>query len=275
VSRLNKFGLGVGGIIGLVLFAVIGGIAQAAQPGFIAQGFQSSGSNLPTGALVSLKDGSANTVELSNTGRADRLVGVVSEQAFLEVGDDETTVQVVLDGGTPALVSNLNGDVRAGDRITASPIAGVGMRATRSSVVVGIAQADLSSVTTAERGVTGQNGQTRNVSIGLIPVQINVAAYIAPDSRQSSAPGVLQNLADAIAGRPVSALRVVLATVITILLFGVIVVALYSAVRSSIISIGRNPLSEHSLRKSMVQVGLMVLGVAAIGLATVYAILRL
>lgn len=249
--------------------------AQTAQSGLIAQGFTSNNA-LPTGALVSRAENNARTVELSTNNSADRLVGVVSEQAFFEVSDANSNTQVVLEGTTPTLVSDLNGDIQAGDRITVSPIEGVGIKATQSSVIVGIAQSDLASVDTTTRTITDQSGQAYTVHIGIIPVQINVAAYITPEGgQQTGIPLALQNVANTIAGRSVSPLRIVLAATLTLLLFCVIVALLYSAVRSSLTAMGRNPLSANILHKGLTQIGLIVVGIAAAGFGIVYAILRI
>jgi hypothetical protein len=50
-------------------------------------------------------------------------------------------------------------------------------------------------------------------------------------------------------------------------------VLLYSAVKSSIISIGRNPLSEKAVQKSIFQIGFTVLGILLLTLITIYLIL--
>jgi hypothetical protein len=243
-------------------------VMAADSGGLIAQGFQTQDTNISPGALVSLEEDSADAVELANTQRAARLVGVAGEDAFLEVSDANSSVQVVVSGVAGALVSDLNGNVKTGDRVAVSPVAGVGMRATTSGVVLGIAQADLDSVDTAQRTVDGES-----INIGTIPVQVNVAAYVVPGGG-SSTPEWLQGWADAVAGKSVSPLRVLIAALLVILLFAAVVALLYSAVRSSLISIGRNPLSENALRKSLLQVGLMALGIVVVGMVVVYLVLK-
>jgi len=66
---------------------------------------------------------------------------------------------------------------------------------------------------------------------------------------------------------------VLLAVIVLLLAFISIAVLLYSAVKSSIISIGRNPLSEGAVRKSLLQVGLTIIGILLITLITIYLIL--
>jgi hypothetical protein len=270
-KALPHFFIVVCGSLLLVLLSLANLSAESAA--LITQGFQTEETNLSTGALVSLKDGTANTVELANTSRAAKLVGVVGENAFLELSDDDSSVQVVTNGAASALVSDLNGEIKAGDRITPSPIAGVGMKATQSGVIVGTASGDMTDTDSVDRTITAQDGDQQTVRIGLVPAQINVAAYITGEG-DSAVPSFLQNFANAIAGRNVSPVRILVASLLTILLFASVTVLLYSAVRSSIISIGRNPLSEHALRRTLFQVGLTVFGIIIGGLLLIYAILK-
>lgn len=258
-----------------VLFAIAFGGNTSAQGATIAQGFKTSETNLSPGALVSLVKNQPNTIELADTSRAASLAGIVSTDPLITLSDGGSTVQVVTQGVTSALVSDVNGSVKTGDRVTVSPIAGVGMKVTGSAVAVGIAQADFDSSTATTRTITNTDGSSQQVHIGLVPVQVGVAAYISSQQQHSGVPSFLQNAADSVAGRSVSVVRVLFATLLIVLLFVTDTVLLYAAVRSSIISIGRNPLSEAVVRKSLLQVGLTVAGVTLIGVMAVFAVLKI
>lgn len=255
----------------LTIFA--GSLVNAQNAAAISQGFLTSETNLTVGALMSLKPGSNNTVELSNSDRADRLVGTIGENTLLELGDQSENVQVVTSGIAQVLVSDANGTINAGDKITASPIDGIGMKATQSVQVVGTAQATITSVETQTKVVSAADGTQKSVKIGKIPVQINVTFYLAPDDKSSYLPAFLQDFANAVTGKEVSPVRVVIAALILILAFLSIAVLLYSTVKSSIISIGRNPLSEKAVRKSIFQIGGTVIGILLLTLITIYLIL--
>ena len=257
------------------LFSVCLPAVAAAQGGAsIGQTFPTKETNLAAGALVSMEHGSSNIV-LASIKNADRLVGITGASPLVEVSDGKGSAKVVTEGITSGLVSDINGDVKEGDRITASPIDGVGMKATQSTVVVGTAAADLSSVTPSQRNIRDQDGNQRTVHIGVIPVRVSVAAYLVPAAQTSKAPAFLQDVANGIAGKPVSTFRVLFASLLFILLFGVVTTLMYSAIRSSIISIGRNPFSEGALRRALLQTGLIIGGITLGGLVLVYLILRL
>jgi hypothetical protein len=254
----------------MALFSAHLGAASATA---IGQGFQTDESEITPGALMSLKKDSPDKVELANQERIDKLVGIVGANPLLALTDGKTTVQVVTSGVTPGLVSDINGEVKTGDIITASPIAGVGMKATSSSVVVGSAQADLSTANTTERTVTDTDGTKHTVKVGLIPVQVNVTFFAKADDSASFLPVFLQDFANGLAGKEVSPVRVMIAAVIMLLAFISIAVLMYASVKSSIISIGRNPLSEISVRKSLLQIGAIVVAILLLTLITIYLIL--
>lgn len=262
--------------IGLFAFMAIfsNSLLNAQGAAAIAQGFETSETNLSPGALMSLKSGSSNSVELANGDRIQRLVGVVGDNSLVELSNNNegNSTYVVTSGLAMALVSDANGEVNSGDKITASPIEGVGMKATSSLLVVGTAQASLNSVTTHTKTIKNTSGADVQVKIGMVPVQVNVTFYVA-ENQNSFLPVFLQDFANAVSGREVSPVRVIIAALILVLAFLSIAVLLYSTVKSSIISIGRNPLSEKAVRKGIFQIGATVIGILLLTLITIYLIL--
>lgn len=261
--------------LAVVAFLLIIGMSSLRVQGAssIAQGFETDDAGIVSGALVSLKSKEANTVELASAENIDRLLGVAGQNSLIELSSGTGTVQVVTTGEAVVLVSDINGDVKTGDKITTSPIAGVGMRALTSTLVIGTAQASLSSVETNTRTVTDKGGTEQTVRIGAVPIQVDKVFYEAPEDQNSYVPPVLQDFANNLAGRPVSPIRVLVAGFLILFVFVTVIVLLYSSVRSSIISIGRNPLSEAAVHKSLLQVGLTIFGVMAFAVIVVYLIL--
>jgi hypothetical protein len=262
-------------IIGTLLAMVVlaPSLPVAAQSNSaIAQQFQTTEKDITVASLVGTQQGKANSIELATAKHANRLVGVVSDYPLIELSNGESGVQVVTSGLTKVLVSDLNGAIAAGDKITISPIEGVGMKAMDDTTIVGTAQAALTDTQT--KTIKDIAGKDVPVHIGLIPVQVGVVSYNAENGKKTIIPSFLQEVANNVAGRNVSAVRVLMAALILLLLFVSVTILLYSAVRSSIISIGRNPLSERAVRKSLLQVGLTVLGVLSFAVALVYIVLR-
>jgi hypothetical protein len=232
--------------------AVTAAFAQSGN-GAIAQGFSadSSKGEIVAGALVSFTTGDAKRVELATSEAASRLAGVVDADPFVTISGGSQEVQVVLSGSTNVLVSDINGPIQAGDKITISPIAGTGMLATADSQIVGTAENAFDTSSAQTRTITDSGGKQHTVHVGGIGLQVGVSYYQAPGS--NFLPPFVQNLANSIAGRPVSLIRVVICGALLLIGFVTIGILVYSSVRSAMTSIGRNPLAAGAIKRGMYQ----------------------
>lgn len=249
----------------------------AAGSSAIAQGYSANSNNIGQGALVSIISSGSGSVEPANSNNATNLIGVAADRPVIELsGGSGSTIQVVVNGTTQALVSDVNGTVKVGDKITPSPVSGIGMKANSSAEIVGTALKDLSSVAKTKETVTNKQGKQVTIHVGLLPIAVNVAYYSASAGAgavSSLVPPFLQNLANSVTGRQVSALRVLLGFIALILGFTIAVVMLYVSIRSDMISIGRNPLAESALRRGLVDVIVAAIGVLLVTAVIVYAVL--
>jgi len=256
------------------LWGIPGTFAEAAGSA-IAQGFQADNARgaIVSGALVSLKAGSTRTVELATTDSADRLVGAADDSPLLVIASGSSDTKVVISGTVNVLVSDLAGAIKAGDKITTSPIAGVGMLATADSQVVGAAQAGFDTARAETKTVTDTRGGSHTAHFGSIPVQVSVAFYQAPGS--NFLPPFIQRLANSVAGRSVSLIRILLCGFLLLLTLISITVLIYTSVRTAITSIGRNPLAARAIRRGLYQVVLVAAGILGGALLASYFILIL
>lgn len=246
--------------------------------GAISQNYETNTTGITAGELLSLSSAGSSIVEPANsTIDSSRLIGVAADKPLLELsGKANSSVQVVVGGTSAALVSDINGTVKVGDKITTSPVSGVGMKAVSSAEVVGIAQANLTAVPTVTRSVAGTNGKNVQIKIGLLPVAVVVEYYSvtsAAGTASSFVPLFMQDLANQLTGKQVSPLRILIGAVLLIMGFAAVTFMLYVAIRSGIISIGRNPLAEPALRKGLVDVIIAALGVLTVTAVVVYGIL--
>jgi hypothetical protein len=256
-------------------FVWLAPVAQAADNLAVSRNYQVDGDQIVPGALVSSKAGNANAVELASMATASRLIGVVVTGSLVELSDGAKGVEVVTSGTTTVLVSDINGEVQSGDRITSSPISGVGMKATESAHVVGTAQAGMAGAAQDTRKVKDKAGKDQTVRIAQVPVRMGVSYFSANDNASLFVPPFLQALANNVGGEPISAVRVGAATLTVLLLFSVIFVVLRTTVRSSITAVGRNPLASDIVRRTVQEVGLTVTGLLIFGLLICYLILRI
>jgi hypothetical protein len=215
--------------------------ANATTP--ISQSYLTS-DKLSLGSIVSLQNNTSDQVIASTSSNTDGLLGVVvnADNSILSFSSDQKNqVQVATEGTLQVLVSDISGTITRGDHITASPISGVGMKATSNVRIIGIAQGDLKGT---QQSYTEKDGSKHSVSIGEVPVLVSVSYYFKePD--KTLVPPALQNLADALAGKTVSALPIIISAGIFIITLIIVVSIIYAMVKSSIISVGRNPMCKH------------------------------
>lgn len=259
---------------------VIVGLAAAAWPfaataSLISQGYAVT-SPVPIGALVSVATGKAGTVEIATLKNQDRLFGitVVASSSLITITGGSGQVQVATAGQANALVSTENGAIKRGDHLTVSSIAGVAQKATANSRTVGTASDDFDDRSTGaqKRQIETPTGK-KEVAIGQIPVDIVVGNYLSSNSDVNSVvPTWLQSSANVVAGKSVSPVRAIIATTILMAAIISVSVLLYGAVRTSIISIGRNPLAKSSVFRGLAQVLVIVLMILCIAAALSYVV---
>jgi hypothetical protein len=256
----------------LIVLATVGVVTYAQSSSSIAQSFTagSDKGDIVAGALVSTTN-NKNVVELATLDTANRLVGVVDSSPLVSLSRGSQEVEVVLSGTTNVLVSTINGTIKSGDKVAISPIAGVGMRATANGQIVGTAQGDFTPI--AGRTVTDRDGKDHAVRLGYVRVQVGVTTFQAPGS--DFLPPFLQNTADSIAGQSVSAIRVLISSILLALGLVTVITLVYTSARSAMTSLGRNPLAAHAIRRSLYQVGLLSLLVVGGTLLAGYLVLTL
>ena len=256
-----------------VLFLVAS--VQTHAAGALSQGFTTQDSSLGAGTLVAIKSGARGTVEKATSDHAAQLVGIVADKPLVALGDGQQA-QVVVSGLTPAIVSDINGDITVGDKITASPIRGVGMKAKAATEVIGIAESNLKDSETTTTNLTDTNGKKTSVHVGSIDVQVNISYYSPPRSAlDAMVPTFLLNLGSSIAGKDLSPLRVLIGFSFLFMGFVIAGIMLQSGVRSGIISLGRNPLAHNFLRRGLIDVLVTSVAVLLITALVFYFVLTL
>ncbi|HVU59456.1 MAG TPA: hypothetical protein VHC98_01305 [Candidatus Saccharimonadales bacterium] len=240
-----------------------------------------AGTAIRQGMIVGLDPHDTTKVIPLTNDRDTAMLGVsipASDAPLSLTGNGDTAqVYVATSGRYSVLVSNQNGAISVGDYITISALNGVGMKADNSQIIVlgkaAVAFTGAGNTVSTATLQTGSGKQT--VAIGSIPVDLNVAGNPNLGHGTGNLPGFLQVAGNSIAAKPVSAPRVWLSLAvlaITALIAGGV---LYSGVRGSIISIGRNPLAKQSIVRGLVQIILTSVTILIIGLFAVYLLLRL
>lgn len=227
------------------------------------------------GSIVSQDSDASDHVSLSTNDNSDSMLGVVIDNgnSLLALTSGKgNQIQVATSGTAQVMVSDINGDIDKGSRITASPIKGVGMSATDNTKVIGIAQDSLDSSGATQETYTGQDGQKHTVKVGLVPVIINVS-YFYKQPNKTLIPSAIQNIANALAGKTVSAVPILISMGIFIITLIVVVSIIYSMIHSSIISVGRNPMSQTAIYRDVIQLSILVIVILGVALISIYLVL--
>jgi hypothetical protein len=237
-------------------------------------------STLQVGTIVQMQNSKKNIVTAQTQTNETKMFGVVispnDSPVSLSTSTSSSQAYVASSGNYSVLVDNQNGPIDTGDYITASSLNGFGMKASSSdSTTLGRALTSFngSSDSIGQTTLKESGGRTVNVSLGRIIVDISIGPN--PVQQNILVPGFLKSVAQSVSAKPVSAIRIY--SGLLVLLVAMIVAGgmLYAGIRSSVIAIGRNPLSQRSITRSLIQITFTSLIVFIIGLIAVYLLLKL
>lgn len=240
---------------------------------------------LNIGTVVQLQSKKSNVVQVATKKNLQNMFGVVVDKNQMQVvvssGTLKNPTYVTVSGTYNTLVSTENGTIHPGDYVTMSSVDGVAMKAgtkDEQSTVLGRAQAEFdgSKVALGKTTLKDTTGKAnKEVVLGSVPVTINIERNPIDKSTKVNAPEWLQQLGKAIAEKEVSALRIYISLgIVTVTLITALLV-LYAGVRSSVISIGRNPMSKKSIVRALIQIIFTALIILVTGLFAVYLLLKL
>lgn len=258
--------------VGLFVIAVASFTSVANAVTSLSESYASK-DKLSIGSIVSLQNNETDVIEAAESANVDNLLGVViaSGSSLLSLSNGKADqVQVATTGTLPVIVSDVNGEVERGDHITASPVKGVGMRATANVRIVGIAQGKMTSV--KEQKYKDVDGNEKTMKLGEVPVLVNVAYYFKePD--KTIVPAAVQNIANSLAGREVGTVPILISGAIFLIMLIIVSSLVYSMIRASIISVGRNPLSQSAIYRDLIQLSGLVVAILGVGLVSIYLVL--
>jgi hypothetical protein len=187
---------------------------------------------------------------------------------------------VATSGTWNVLVCNQDGPIKTDDYITLAAITGVGTNAGQDNNLlvlgraVGSFDGKSNTLGSVQLKTTG-GGDFKKVNLGMLPLSIQIQTNPNRVTIPSKVPKALQKIAKAIAQRQVSGGRLYLSAGISFITIFFAMAMLYAAVRSSLISVGRNPLSKKAIFRGLLEVVLSSTLIVIIGLFAVYLILKL
>jgi hypothetical protein len=236
------------------------------------------------GTIVQLTGENANRVKVAEQSQLQNMFGLVVDrnQLPLSVSGGETVQNetfVAATGTYNALVSTEAGPIASGDYVTLSAINGVAMKAgTDEETVFGRANGsfDGRGVNLGTMAIKDKGGATtQTVTLGSIPVTIDIKRNPNIKTTESNLPDFLQRVGQEIAEKEVSPIRIYISMGITLISIIAVIVMLYAGIRNAVIAIGRNPMSKKSVFRALLEVILTAILVLIVGLFAVYLLLRL
>ena len=242
------------------------GTSQALRPGILVQIDPSNVANVIPASQPDIKktlgvviSPSASTITVYNSTTA------------------ANTAYVSSDGNYQVVVSDQNGSIKAGDYLTLSAVDGIAMEDNNvEPVTVGIASSSFNGSTGSigTGKVELSNKTYKTVHYGVITANVSIAHNPLLAVESSIVPSFLVNFSTGIVGRTVSPWRIYVALIITLAVCIIVGAMLYGAVKSSLTSIGRNPLSRSSLFRGFLQVVVAAVIIFISGIFLVYLLLK-
>ncbi len=212
------------------------------------------------GSLVS---SSQKGFVLSHQAYDPLLVGVVNLHPVIEFVPTATqsAYQMVNSGYAQVLVSGANGAIKKGDFITTSSQAGVGMKATKSGIVAGIALEDFNPA---------NKNETK-----LITITINISLRTTEANLKGSILDLLNLSSFALTEQPSLVLRYIVAALV--LIFSIIAAFLSFGrmATKGIEALGRNPLASRIIGLGIVLNVIITLSIMLAGVLVALFIIRL
>ncbi|MGI9028315.1 MAG: hypothetical protein ACR2FM_05765 [Candidatus Saccharimonadales bacterium] len=248
-------------------------MASASAQGF-ARGYATNDQGLKNGMVVTFSNTSTPDkpyVERATREDIQKVIGVTttSEDNLLTIASAEQEVYVQNSGVVSVLTSDVNGDIKKGDKLTLSPLKGILMRGDDVNPIIGSAVADFSKDNAESQTVSTDSGE-KTVLVNKLEVTIDGGLIENQVGNNSSA---LQKIGKSVTGKDVGELQVIIAMVIFLSVLIAEGSIVYGAVSSGIISMGRNPMAQKVVSRELVRVLGIAVVVLFVGLAAVYTVM--
>lgn len=248
----------------------------------VAQSYTAN-SSLQPGMIVQPADDKTK-VKPVTANESEKMLGVVIQPNDAPLSLSEATagekVYVATAGSYRILVSNQNGVIKKGDYLIISSLEGIGMKVDGSAqYVVGktLEGFDGASAVLSQTTVKDTTGTNKTVNFGYVKAEISISRnpLLRSSAPASTLPNFLQKASEAIANKPVPPVRVYISLAVVIVTAIIVCTILYAGIRTSVISMGRNPLARNSIMRSLTSVLLIGMIILITGLFGVYLLLKL
>lgn len=244
----------------------------------IAQGYQSEDADLVVGMAASERsDSTSNEAQVERTSSVNQksFVGIVTtkQDSSYSITSQNTNIVIAVSGSVNALVSDVNGVVKKGDRLVISPIKGVLAKSVDSSTTyLATALVDMSVEDATSQTIQDELGNTTDVSVSMLNIDLSVNNTTA-STDTSSKLVFLSSFVKTLTGKDVNQWRTLTALIIFFVLLITIGSIVYSAINTTIRALGRNPLARHSIYQQLTEVALVAFAILLFGGLMIYLVI--
>lgn len=229
--------------------------------------------NVLSGDILSTQDNKG--LVKANLPYDNHLFGVVEDEpiaAYKPINPTANDRTVSRNGEVAVNVTDFNGTIKPGDFITASPIAGKGMKATQSGYVIGIATSDITQTGQISYQGKGYNLGQVNVALRIEYTDITVARSTIRLLEYINA-ALFRSIQDP--EKFTLIIRYIIAGIITVSAFVLGFLAFARSVAKGTEAIGRNPLARLSILLSVLMQVVLTLITCTAALVISFIIIRL
>ncbi|OGE31631.1 hypothetical protein A2631_00685 [Candidatus Daviesbacteria bacterium RIFCSPHIGHO2_01_FULL_44_29] len=222
------------------------------------------------GDIISSGD---NGLVRANVSYDNHIFGIIQENPVIVFTEASGSGRVIgRSGDSMVKITDFNGEIKIGDRVTSSPIAGYGMKATQSGYVIGV-------VTAAPSNTGSLSYQNRQFNAGTAQVALKIE-YAELSTPRSSirlleyiGAAFFRNIQDP--ERFTQAVKAIIAGLIAIISFGIGFFAFSRAISKGVEAIGRNPLAKRAIQVSILIQLVLTIFTTLAGLVGAFIVLRL
>src|SRR3989344_8247752 len=222
------------------------------------------------GDIISSGD---NGLVRANVSYDNHIFGIIQENPVIVFTEASGSGRVIgRSGDSMVKITDFNGEIKIGDRVTSSPIAGYGMKATQSGYVIGV-------VTAAPSNTGSLSYQNRQFNAGTAQVALKIE-YAELSTPRSSirlleyiGAAFFRNIQDP--ERVTQAVKAIIAGLIAIISFGIGFFAFSRAISKGVEAIGRNPLAKRAIQVSILIQLVLTIFTTLAGLVGAFIVLRL
>jgi hypothetical protein len=261
--------------LGLGLLVLLS-LASPLSAQSLTQGYKSDQA-LQRGMLVAVSADDPSKVEALKDDSLSRAKGVVVQKndSPVTLSSDDRKIFVASSGEFDVLVSDQNGRIKKGDYISISSLEGVGMKASPTQpTIIGRATEEFKARGDTVGATTDKSDNAYNLGRIKTTIAIGANPKVQP-AQKNNVPKFLSSIGETVADKPVSTFRVYISLALFLATVGVVGFMLYGGAKSSLIAIGRNPLSKKTISRGLFQVVLMSMVIFITGMFGVYLLLKL